>query len=273
MRTKSLIVGQTRHVARLTRFKTPKVQQINQIHPKRLIAPESGVLDEIVLQATDRRHPKYGEVEIQIMATGLNFRDLMNALAMRSDTEPLGSECSGRVVTVGQGSGFRVGDEVISIANGSFSNFVTVDASLVVHKPKRISFMEAATIPMAFMTAHFALNKMAHLAVGQRVLIYAASGGVGSAAVQLALQAGAEVFGTAGNPEKRAFLESIGVHHVFDSRTLDFAEEVMSVTNGEGVDVILNSLSGEFIQKSLSVLAEDGCFLEIGKRDILTSMR
>ena len=264
--------SQNRHVPRLTRYETPQALQSKPVSPLHLLAPTTGVLDDIVLEAATRQPPGPDEVEIRVLATGLNFRDLMNTLAMRSDREPIGSECSGRIVTVGEGvKGFQTGDHVVSMAGGSFSSFVTVDARLVVHKPQHISFIEAATIPMAFMTADYALNKVANLAKGQRVLIHAASGGVGLAAVQLALQAGAEVFGTAGNPEKRRYLETVGVHHVLNSRTHDFSDEIMKITNGNGVDVILNSLSGEFIPKSLSALAEAGIFLEIGKRDIWTS--
>ncbi len=262
-----------RHVARLVRVRSQAgdAAPARQTAATRLIASGNGVLDEMVLRSVERQSPQDNEVEIEVRATGLNFRDVMNALAMRSDTEPLGSECSGRITAVGAGViDFHVGEDVVAIANGSFSMFVTVDARLVVHKPSQISFVEAATIPMAFMTADFALNEVAQLIAGQCVLIHAASGGVGLAAVQLALRQGAEVFGTAGNPEKRAFLESIGVQHVLNSRTLDFAEQIMHLTNGKGVDLVLNSLSGEFIPTSLSVLTEHGTFLEIGKRDIWT---
>ena len=103
------------------------------------------------------------------------------------------------------------------------------------------------------------------------VLIHAAAGGVGQAAVQIALKAGAVVIGTAGSPAKRAYLESQGVHHVLDSRSLEFAREIIEITHGQGVDIILNSLAGEFIPASLSVLAEEGRFLEIGKREIWTA--
>ncbi len=265
---------QTRHLPRLTRYETKPPQQNQSVSPIRLLAPTTGVLDDIALEDTTRRSPGPGEVEIRVLATGLNFRDLMNTLAMRSDRELIGSECSGRVVAIGRGvKDFQVGNEVVAVATGSFSSFVTVDSRLVVRKPKHIDFIEAATVPMAFMTAGYALNKLAKLSAGQRVLIHAASGGVGLAAVQLALNAGAEVFGTAGNPEKRSYLESIGVHHVLNSRTLDFADEIMKITNGKGVDVILNSLSGAFIPKSLSALAKDGIFLEIGKRDIWASQQ
>jgi NADPH:quinone reductase-like Zn-dependent oxidoreductase/acyl carrier protein len=132
---------------------------------------------------------------------------------------------------------------------------------------------DAATIPIVFLTAHYALNHLGRMQAGERVLIHAAAGGVGMAALQLAQRAGAEVFATAGSPEKRALLESLGVRHVMDSRSLDFAGEVLRRTGGEGVDLVLNSLAGEAIPKSLSVLRPYGRFLEIGKRDIYGDMR
>ena len=260
--------GGTRYAARLNRY-VPRPAAVEQDEAVTLLGSTTGVLDDISLHPVPRRSPGQGEVEIRVVASGLNFRDVMNALAMRSDPEPLGGECSGRIVAVGEGvQGFQVGDEVIAIAGGSFSSHVTVDTNFVVHKPALLNFDEAATMPLAFMTADYALTDLAQLRKGQRVLIHAASGGVGLSAVQLALRAGAEIIGTAGNDEKRAYLRSIGVQHVLNSRTLDFARQIKEITLGEGVDVILNSLAGEFIPASLSVLAEHGTFLEIGKRDI-----
>ncbi|RIK32671.1 MAG: beta-ketoacyl synthase [Anaerolineae bacterium] len=261
--------SQTRYAVGLNRFTSRAASHASAVT---LFGSASGVLDDIVLQSATRRAPDRGEVEIRILASGLNFRDLMNALAMRSDPEPLGGECSGRIVAVGEGvTRFQVGDEVTAIASGSFGSYVTVDADFVALKPAQLSFDEAATIPLAFMTADYALTDIAHLHKGQRVLIHAAAGGVGSAAVQLALRVGADVFGTAGTDEKRAYLKAIGVQHVLDSRTLVFAEEINRLTHGEGVDVILNSLAGEFIPASLSALADRGVFLEIGKRDLWTA--
>jgi NADPH:quinone reductase-like Zn-dependent oxidoreductase len=178
-------------------------------------------------------------------------------------------DCAGKIVAVGEDvEGFEIGDEVMGIAPISFSSFATIPTYLLVPKPSNLSFEEAVTIPSTFLTAYYALYNLGRLSKGDRVLIHAATGGVGLAAVQLSQIAGAEIFATAGNPEKREFLCSLGVNYVMDSRTLAFADEVMELTNGKGVDVILNSLAGEFISKSLSVLAKFGRFLEIGKRDI-----
>src|SRR5262249_53601896 len=138
----------------------------------------------------------------------------------------------------------------------------------LVSKPRDIDFREAATIPITYLTAYYALCHLAHVRRGERVLIHAAAGGVGLAAIQIAQHLGAEVFATAGSDEKRDYLRKLGVEHVFSSRTLDFAEQIMEVTGREGVDVVLNSLPGEAITSSLSILRAYGRFLEIGKTDI-----
>ena len=140
-------------------------------------------------------------------------------------------------------------------------------------KPARLSFEQAATLPIAFLTAHYALEYQGRLAPGERVLIHSASGGVGLAAIQLARRAGATVFATAGTPEKREYLRALGIECVADSRSLDFAEVVMAGTLGHGVDVILNSLPGAAIPRGISILADYGRFLEIGKRDIYQNAR
>lgn len=229
-----------------------------------------GQLDKLTLQGVPRLGPGPGQVEIEVYAAGLNYRDVLNAMGVYpGDPIPLGAECAGKIARLGKGvEGFEVGDEVIAIAPSSFSRFATTYADLVVPKPDNLSFEEAATIPVTFLTAHYALNYLARMSKGERVLIHAAAGGVGLAAVQLAQLVGAEVFATAGNPEKRAFLQYIGVKHVMDSRSLAFAEEIMQRTGGKGVDIVLNSLPGEYIPKSLAVLAPHGRFLEIGKMDI-----
>ena len=232
----------------------------------------------MTLRETDRREPGPGEVEIRVRAVGLNFRDVLIAMdlipPLYQDSLDVGFECVGEIVAVGAGvEGLEVGDGVIAFAPGCLGTYVTADASFVMPKPARLSFEEAATLPIAFFTAHYALNHLGRLAEGERVLIHAAAGGVGQAAVRIARRAGAEIFATAGSPEKRKFLRSLGVQHVMDSRSLDFADEVMELTDGEGVDVVLNSLAGEFIPKSLSTLRTGGRFLEIGKVDFLQHTR
>jgi NADPH:quinone reductase-like Zn-dependent oxidoreductase/aryl carrier-like protein len=218
------------------------------------------------------------DVEIEVAAAALNFSDVMKALGIYPGLDqgpvPLGIKCAGRVSRIGDKvRDLNVGDEVMAIAPFSFASHTVTTASLVAKKPASMTFEDAATIPIAFLTASYALNFLGHMAEGERVLIHAATGGVGLAAIQLAQRAGAEVFATAGTAEKRELLHSLGVKHVMDSRTLLFADQVMEATNGEGVDLVLNSLAGAAIDKGLSVLRDGGRFLEIGKRDIYEQNR
>jgi phthiocerol/phenolphthiocerol synthesis type-I polyketide synthase C len=239
----------------------------------RLEIGRKGTLDGLSFVPVERAAVSPGHVEIEVEATGLNFSDVLKALhlypGITDAVVPLGIECSGRIVAVGEGiEGFAVGDEVMALAPYCFARHAVAPEYGVMRKPAGMSFAEAATLPVAYATAHYALNHLARLAPGERVLIHAAAGGVGQAAIQVARLAGAEVFATAGTPEKREFLKSLGVEHVFDSRSLKFAEEIMQATRGKGVDVVLNSLAGEAISKSLGILAPYGRFLELGKTDI-----
>ncbi len=262
--------GGERYVARLKHSPEKTINLgVPANEPFELVITTPGVLDRLELKSTRRRPPEAGEVEIQVKATGLNFRDVLNALGMYPGAKiPLGVECAGTVVALGEGvEDFKVGDEVIGLTTASFRSFATIPVERVFSKPEPVSLPQAASIPTAFLTAYYGLHHLAGIKSGDRVLIHAAAGGVGLAAVQLAQRAGAEIFGTAGSPEKRAYLQSLGVEYVFNSRSLDFAEEIIQATNGRGVDIVLNSLTDEFIPKSFSVLANDGYFLEIGKRD------
>ncbi len=288
--------GDKRYVARLTAIgrpaeeetrvpaqaqpEPPAVSDLTGIHPPdsgdmalRVEITEPGILDHLALRPAPRPRPGAGEVLIHVRATGLNFMNVMSALGICPGYDggvgPLGIECSGAIAAVGEGvAGMRIGDDVIAIAFDSLGTHALADAHLVLPKPPHLSFEQAAGIPIAFVTAYYALHYLGRLSRGERVLIHSASGGVGLAAVQLAQRAGAEIYATAGSPEKRAFLQSLGIRHVMDSRTVLFADEVMAHTGGQGVDVILNSLAGEAIAKGLSVLAPYGRFLELGKRDI-----
>ena len=256
------------HAARLQPF-TPAAPHAAET-PRRLDIGARGVLDNLALKPQERRAPSAGEVEIRVRAAGLNFRDVLNVLDLYPGaTWELGDECSGEIVRVGAGVlGLRVGDGVMAMARGAMADYVTTPAALVTRIPATMSFSEAATIPITFLTAYYALHTVANLQLGESVLVHAGAGGVGMAAIQLALRTGAEVYATAGSDEKRARLAQMGVAHVFDSRSLDFAEGVMHASGGRGVDVVLNALSGDFIQRSVDVLAPNGRFMEIGKRDI-----
>lgn len=216
------------------------------------------------------------DVAIQVKATGLNFRDVMYALGMLSDEAvesgfagpTLGLECAGVVTALGASvTGIAVGDRVLAFGSSCFGNQVITRASAVAVLPKAISFEAAATIPTTFFTAYYAMHHLARLQPGERVLIHGAAGGVGIAAIQLAKHLGAVVFATAGSDDKRDFLRLLGADYIFDSRSLAFADQIMAVTQGQGVDVVLNSLAGEAINRNLSILKPFGRFLELGKRD------
>jgi NADPH:quinone reductase-like Zn-dependent oxidoreductase/NAD(P)-dependent dehydrogenase (short-subunit alcohol dehydrogenase family)/acyl carrier protein len=176
----------------------------------------------------------------------------------------------GRVVALGEGgTEFKTGDEVMALAIGGLKSFVTVPAPLAASPPAGLAAGHAAGLPVIFLTALYAFGRVAPLRAGQKVLIHAAAGGVGCAALQLARLAGAEIFATAGTPEKRALVKSWGAHHVLNSRSLEFAAEIESLTGGAGLDVVLNSLSGEFAARSLRLVRSSGDFIELGKRDLL----
>lgn len=267
-----------RYAARLAHYQDPERQLLAQpAGPFRLELADYGSPDELHLVPLSRRQPGATEVEIEVKAAALNFRDVLNSLGMLKDYYAevlgikqakdvrLGFECAGTVVAVGADVvGLKPGDEVLAITEGSFASFVTVDAGLVAKKPEHISFATASGIPTVYLTAYYGLYELAKLKAGDKVLIHAAAGGVGQAAVQLAHALGAEVFATA-SPGKWATLRAQGVKHVMNSRNPDFAEEVLRLTAGAGVDVVLNSLNGEFIDKSFAVLGQGGRFVEIGK--------
>src|SRR5262249_5134439 len=223
-----------------------------------------------------------GQVEIDVHAAGLNFRDVMWAMGLLPEEAlsdgfagpTLGLECAGVVRSLGQGvDGLAVGDRVMAFAPGSLSTRVVTMAEAVAPIPPQTSFAQAATIAVAFVTAIYALGHLAKLAPGEHVLIHTASGGVGLAAIQYAKQRGAVVIATAGSEVKRAFLRLAGADCVLDSRDLAFCDAVREFTKGQGVDIVLNSLSGEAMERSLEVLKPFGRFLELGKRDFYLNRR
>jgi len=275
--------GEARYLQRLVR----RTDHLNHA-PKTLVAvgetpcslsvPRAGAIDNLVFRSITRRAPGAGEVEIAVHAAGLNFRDVMKALGIypadAGDALLLGDECSGHIISAGEGvTEFKPGDEVMAIGAGCFASHMTLSTSFVMPKPEHVTFEEASTMLSTHMTAYYALRQLGQMKSGEKVLIHAAAGGVGLAAVQLAQAFGAEVFATAGSQEKRELLRLLGVRHVMDSRSLAFADEIMDITDGRGVDLVLNSIAGEAIAKSLSVLGSGGRFLEIGKRDIYGNTR
>jgi NADPH:quinone reductase-like Zn-dependent oxidoreductase len=232
--------------------------------------PRIGILENFVYRVSRRVVPGPGQVEIEVYASSLNFRDVLIALGEYPSTNAeMGSDCSGRVVRVGAGvQEFQEGDEVIAISEASaFSRFTTTMVTDVVKKPASLSWEEAASLPTVFVTLYHSLHNLAALSKGERILIHSAAGGIGLAAIQYAQTVGAEIFATVGSDEKRVFLRSLGIERIFNSRSMDFAGEIMKATAGEGVDVVLNSLGGEAIPKGLSILRPLGRFVELGRRD------
>ncbi|KAI1502944.1 hypothetical protein F5X99DRAFT_137710 [Biscogniauxia marginata] len=211
-------------------------------------------------------------VEFQVKAIGLNFRDVLTALGQIENPYPLGYDSSGVITAVGRNvKGFAIGDKVAALAVGSFTSVHRVDARNVFQLPPSLSFEDGASIPLAYATAYHALVDIARLSKGQRVLIHSAAGGVGQAAIKLAKLAEAEIFVTVGSNEKRQLmLDGYGIpaSHVFSSRNAGFAEKIMRMTDGKGIEVVLNSLAGELLKESWRCIAMFGFFIEIGKRDI-----
>ena len=235
-----------------------------------------GILQTLTIVPTERKAPRANEVEIEVFAVSLNFKEVLYALGL---LEPLGDlqfglECAGRVAAVGsQVTDVKPGDKVVAFTKGGLSQFTITDRASVALQPHSLSFTEAATVPIAYVTAYYALLMVGKLTKGERVLIHSAAGGVGMAAVRIAQSVGAEILATAGNPSKREYLRSLGIQYVMDSRSTDFAEQIMTYTQGEGVNVVLNSLGGELMLKSLEVLAPFGRFLELGVRDIYSNTK
>ncbi len=275
--------GGVRYAGRLHRLAQPEARRrpAQAGESFRLDAAGDGILDHLTLRVTERRAPGPGEIEIDVAAVGLNFLDVLRALNMAPGLPAgpawFGMECTGTVLGVGEGvRHLAPGDEVVAMHRGGagcFTRYLTVDARRAFRKPAHLSLEQAATIPVAYQTAYYALHHLGRMRAGESVLIHCAAGGVGLAAVRLAQAAGVEVFATAGTPEKREYLKSLGVRYVMNSRNLDFADEVMAYTGGRGVDMVLNSLAGEAIPRSLALLATGGRFLEIGKRDIYADAR
>ncbi len=238
----------------------------------RLSAGAGGTLDDLVIQPYPQAQAplQAGQVRLAVAAAGVNFRDVMAALGMYPGKAPvLGAECAGVVVEAGpEVAGVAVGDAVMGLIDGT-GPLAVVDQHMLVKVPRGWSFTQAAGVPVAFLTALYGLADLAAIRAGEAVLVHAATGGVGMAAVQLARQRGAEVFVTASRG-KWDTLRAMGFDedHIGDSRTLGFEEKFLSATEGRGVDVVLNSLAGEFVDASLRLLIRGGRFIEMGKTDI-----
>jgi acyl transferase domain-containing protein/NADPH:quinone reductase-like Zn-dependent oxidoreductase/acyl carrier protein len=268
-----VLTARGRFVPRLTTAAPPSRRQSEGYG---LSLRDPGMSHRLVWEPQEVRAPEAGEVLVAVRAAALNYRDVMLATGLIPDDQPvpnsagpaLGLEGAGEVVAVGAGvTGFQPGDRVFGSGIGWFSSHVSVRAEQLGHIPAGMAFTEAATLPAVFLTAQYSLERQARLRPGERVLIHGAAGGVGLAALQYARLSGAAVVATAGTPAKRALLHMLGVKHVLNSRDLRFAEDVKELTGGQGVDVVLNSLSGEAISRGLECLRPGGRFVELGKRD------
>ncbi|MGZ5829725.1 MAG: SDR family NAD(P)-dependent oxidoreductase [Xanthobacteraceae bacterium] len=219
--------------------------------------------------------PGVGQMTIAVEACGVNFRDVLKVLDVyplgRSEWRWLGDEFAGRVHEVGPGvEGFAAGDLVVGVAPDCMASHVLADARLVARCPPSLSPELAAGVPIAFLTAWYSLVECGRLKRGETVLIHAAAGGVGQAAIQIARHLGARVLATA-SPAKQALVASLGADAVFNSRDLSFAEAARGATSGEGVDLVLNSLAGDALIHSVDLLKPFGRFIELGKRDIFAN--
>jgi len=240
----------------------------------RLRIRQPGDLQSVELSAYDRVPPGPGQIEVSVSASNLNFADVLVAFGRYPSFEgrlpELGADFAGEVTAVGVGvTEHQVGDKVAGIsANGAWCTFVTCDAALAVKIPEGVPEERAAAVPSAHATAWYSLHNLARIERGDKVLIHSATGGVGQAAVAIAKAAGAEIFATAGSPDRRELLRTMGIKHVYDSRSIEFADEIKKDTDGYGVDVVLNSLPGAAQRAGLELLSFGGRFVEIGKRDI-----
>jgi NADPH:quinone reductase-like Zn-dependent oxidoreductase len=228
--------------------------------------------------------PPAGYVQVKAKAASLNYRDLMIAMGQYPEApgvpSNMGSDYSGVVTAVGEGvTEFKPGDEVIALSAGTFidgivqpgSHFISifnVNRLQLVRKPGVLDFNQAATLPTVFLTAFSALVRLGSIREGESALIHTATGGVGLAALEIARWKKARIFATAGSKEKREFLAGKGIETPMDSRTTAFGNEIMSMTGGKGVDLVLNTLSGDAMLKGLEILSPFGRFIQVDKKDI-----
>jgi mycolipanoate synthase len=245
----------------------------------RLEVRTPGDLESLEFVAFGRVSPGPGEIEVAVTASSVNFADVLVAFGQYPTFEgyrqQLGIDFAGVVTAVGPDvTEHRVGDRVAGLSrNGCWSTFVTSDARLAVALPSEVPLAEAAAIPTAAATAWYGLHDLAHITADDKVLIHSGTGGVGQAAIAIARAVGCEIFATAGSPQRRQLLRDMGIKHVYDSRSTEFAEQIRNDSDGYGVDVVLNSLPGAAQRAGVELLAFGGRFVEIGKRDIYGDTR
>jgi myxalamid-type polyketide synthase MxaB len=266
-------------------LKAARIQRLSTLERYRYSIQVPGNLDTLRRVSFESRQPRHGEVEVAVEITGLNFRDVLNALGLlkaysaqlgfdESAEIPFGGECVGRIVAVGPDvDRSRIGERVVAaLSIGSLATHVMCREELCSPLPIGLDAETAASASTAFLTSIHGLVNLAKIQAGEIVLIHAGAGGVGQAALQVAINSGARVFATASQTKQAALLEQ-GVEKVFDSRTTDFAEQILDLTNGQGVDVVLNSLKGEWVDASFRALARGGRFVELGKIETWTHQK
>ncbi|QNP67577.1 SDR family NAD(P)-dependent oxidoreductase [Streptomyces genisteinicus] len=240
-------------------------------HAWRLGSTRKGSLDNLTILPSDGERPLgVGEVRIAVRAAGVNFRDVLIALGMYPGDAPLGSEAAGVVLETGSAvTDLAPGDRVFGLVPDAFGPVAVADRRTIAPIPEGLTFTEAAAVPVVYLTAYYGLVDLAGLKPGEKLLVHAAAGGVGMAAVQLAHHFGAEVYATAGRPKWSA-VRDLGVlpERIAGSRDLDFREALLEATGGTGVDIVLNSLAGEFVDATFDLLPRGGRFVEMGKTDI-----
>ncbi|MBW0012154.1 sulfolipid-1 biosynthesis phthioceranic/hydroxyphthioceranic acid synthase, partial [Mycobacterium sp.] len=233
-----------------------------------------GDLQTLEFAAFDRVPPGPGQIEVAVTASSINFADVLNAFGRYQSLDgilpQLGTDFAGVVSAVGPGvTNHEVGDHVGGMSpNGCWATFVTCDARLATKLPEGLTDAQAAAVTTAHATAWYGLQELARIQAGEKVLIHSGTGGVGQAAIAIARAAGAEIYATAGNEKRRQLLRDMGIEHVYDSRTVEFADQIRRDTDGYGVDVVLNSVTGAAQLAGIKLLALGGRFVEIGKRDI-----
>ncbi len=245
----------------------------------RLQVRTPGDLETMEFTTFERVAPGAGQIEVAVTASSINFADVLIAFGRYPSFEgrlpAFGTDFAGVVTAVGPGvTTHKVGDHVGGLsANGCWGTFVMCDADVAVTLPAGLTDEQAAAVTTAHATAWYGLHTLARIKSGDRVLIHSATGGVGQAAMAIARAAGAEIFATAGSDERRNLLRSMGIEHVYDSRSTEFAEQIRRDTDGYGVDIVLNSVTGAAQRAGLELLAFGGRFVEIGKRDIYGDTR
>nr|WP_156687033.1 type I polyketide synthase [Mycobacterium sp. Marseille-P9652] len=233
-----------------------------------------GDLQTMEFAAFDRVPPGPGQVEVAVTASSINFADVLNAFGRYQSLDgilpKLGTDFAGVVTAVGPDvTNHKVGDHVGGMSpHGCWATFVTCDARLATTLPEGLTDAQAAAVTTAHATAWYGLNDLARIKAGDKVLIHSGTGGVGQAAIAIARAAGAEIFATAGSEQRRQMLRDMGIEHVYDSRSVEFADQIRHDTDGYGVDIVLNSVTGAAQLAGLKLLSLGGRFVEIGKRDI-----